>query len=281
MVAMRSPIGTKQVIPLALGAVLGVLGLILTAGCDQAPTPKAEAPELLVYCGITMVHPMTEIGKIVEKEQGVRVVMSQGGSVDLYQALKTAGKGDLYLPGSESFRKKYLGEGLLGDAVEVGYNQAALVTAKGNPKGLTDDIRQLIDPSIAVALCNPDSGSIGNETKAILDRAGLTKAAYENSALVATDSRDLNRALKNGDVELILNWRATAFFQENRDSVSVIDLDPAVAVPKKLVLNLLTFSAQPQAARRFMEIASSPEGQAIFRRYGFQDKDGKTDHLGP
>jgi molybdate transport system substrate-binding protein len=268
----QSRTGRRAVWPLVALLLAGVLG-----GCEGPAEPQADRPELLVYCGITMVLPMTEIGRVLEREKGVRVVMSQGGSEDLYQALKDSRKGDLYLPGSASFRDQYLGDGLLGDFVELGYNQAALLVPKGNPKGLTADLHQLADPRLSVALCNPESGSIGKETKSILERAGLLKSAFDNTALVATDSRNLNRALKEGDADLILNWRATAFFPENRGHIDVIDLDPALAVPKKLVLNLLAFSPQPEAARRFMEIAASPQGQAIFRRYGFMDKDGKSD----
>lgn len=263
-----------------LSALTRLFALLLAGvigGCDQPEDTQKQ--ELLVYCGITMVHPMREIANLVEQELGVSVLISQGGSEDLYQALKSSGQGDLYLPGAEPYRDKHLAEGLLGESVELGYNRAALVVPKGNPRGLSADLNQLADKNLAVALCNPESGSIGQETKRILDQAGITKAAFDNTALLTTDSRNLNIAIKNGDVDLILNWRATAFFPENRDHMDLIDLDPAVAEPKKLVLSQLTSSQLPEVAQRFMEIASSPQGQAIFRRYGFMDINGKSDDL--
>lgn len=275
---MNALLPSKARLRWLFGAALAAL---LTAACGPQGEQAGEPAELLVYCGITMVHPMGEIARLLEAEGDVKVVMSQGGSEDLYQALAASRKGDLYLPGSPSYRERHLAEGLLGETVDLGYNQAALMVPKGNPKGLTNAVDQLADKGLGVALCNPASGSIGRETKRILDQVGLTKAAYDNAALLTTDSRNLNRALRDGDVDLILNWRATAFFADNRAHMDVIDLDPALAAPKKLVLNLLTFSEHPELARRFMEIAASPEGQAIFRRYGFADKDGKTDALGP
>ena len=51
----------------------------------------------------------------------------------------------------------------------------------------------------------------------------------------------------------------------------MLDLDPALAKPQPLLLNLLTFSTQPDLARRFMHYAASAEGQAIFRKHGFLD----------
>ena len=253
--------------PLAVALALSGCG----GGPDSAPK------ELLLYCGITMAHPMSEIAQEFERDHNVRITISQGGSEDLYQSLKASGKGDLYLPGSASYRKRHLEEGLLGEFVPVGYNQASLVVPKGNPKELDADLNHLTRADLAVVICNPESGSIGRETKRILEGAGIYQQVLDNSAYLTTDSRNLNRALKRGDADVILNWRATAFFGENRDRMEVIDLDPAKAKPKKLLLNLLTFSSNPEEARAFMELAASERGQAIFRKYGFIDNQARFD----
>lgn len=250
-----------------------LVALLLTAG---APKAMAESkPELLIYCGITMAHPIKAIAEIIEKERNVTIRISQGGSEDLYQSLKESRQGDLYLPGSASYRKQYLPDGLLGEFVHVGYNQAALLVPKGNPKGLTADLNNLTRKDLAVVASNPDTGSIGREAKRILEKFGNYQAVMDNAVFLATDSRNMNKALVDGDADIILNWRATAFFPENSSKFDVLDLDPSVAEPKKLLLNLLTFSKHPEVARRFMEYAASPEGQAIFRRYGFIDNTKK------
>ncbi|MBF0247184.1 MAG: molybdate ABC transporter substrate-binding protein [Alphaproteobacteria bacterium] len=254
-----------------------VAGAVLLSACgDQKETP-AVLPEMLIYCGITMAHPMKEIAQNMEQELGVKILINQGGSEDLYQSLKASQKGDLYLPGSASYRERHMEEGLLGDFVHVGYNQAAMIVPRGNPKGLTADITLLTKPEYKVVIVNPDSGSIGRETKKILDDAGIYQAVLDNATYLTTDSRNLNQALKQGDADVSINWRATAFFAENKPHIQQLDLDPAVAKPKKLVLNLLTFSKIQDKARRFMEYASSPEGQAIFRKYGFLDNTMKGD----
>ena len=261
----------------SLALVMGsALALLVMAGCDGT-APSAERPQLLLYCGITMVHPMTEIAHAIEREQNVKITISQGGSEDLYQSLSTSRRGDLYLPGSESYRERHLSEGLLGEAVPVGYNQAALVVRKGNPKHVSADLRELLRKDLAVVICNPDSGSIGRENKRILEEAGIYQQVLDNAALLTSDSRNMNGALKNGDADLILNWRASAFFPENRDFMDVIDIDPSLAKPKRLVLNLLTFSKHPEVARRLMAYAASDQGQAIFRKFGFIDSQGRAD----
>lgn len=259
--------------------LLSLAAFLPLAGCgQQAPTGAQESkPELLIYCGITMAHPITAIAKIIEKERNVTIRVNQGGSEDLYQSLKESRKGDLYLPGSASYRKQYLPDGLLGEFVHVGYNQAALLVPKGNPKGLKADLNNLTRKDLAVVACNPDTGSIGRESKRILEKFGNYQAVMGNAVFLTTDSRNMNKALADGDADIILNWRATAFFPENSGKFDVLDLDPAVAEPKKLLLNILTFSKYPEVAKRFMEYAASPEGQEIFRQYGFIDNTKKFD----
>lgn len=261
--------GTYQTTRVSIFALIILAALL--GGCDSGSQQSAAKPELLLYCGITMVHPMMEIARIVEQEQGVKITISQGGSEDLYQSLKTSRQGDLYLPGSASYRNKHLDDGLLGEYVHVGYNQAALFVAKNNPKKVTADVNDLLRDDLSVVICNPESGSIGRETKRILDKAGLYEPVMEKSTYLTTDSRNLNAALKKGDADLTLNWRATAYFEENKPYMDVLDLDTEQAKPKKLLLNLLSFSKHQEVAKRVMEIASSEQGQAIFRKYGFLD----------
>jgi len=259
---------------------LVVVMIISLSGCSDEKTATATLapkPQMLVYCGITMVNPIKEIAALMEKELDVEIIITQGGSEDLYQSLRIAAKGDLYLPGSASYRQRHQHEGLLGDYIHVGYNKAALFVAKGNPLNLTNDIHQLHDENLRVMVGDPDSGSIGRETFKILEKAGIAEKVRHNAIHLSTDSRALNYSIKENKADLILNWRATAFFKDNREFIDVIDLPDDIAVPKKLELNMLTFSQYPEKARRFMAFSASEQGQAIFRKHGFIDKDSLKD----
>ena len=251
------------------------LMLLITAfilsGCNESVKEQTSKPQLLIYCGITMAHPITDIAKIVEQEKNVEILIIQGGSEDLYKSLVRSKKGDLYLPGSASYRERHVNEGFLGDFVNVGYNQAAMIVAKGNPKNIKADLNEFSNKNLAVIIGNSDTGSIGKETQKILDKQGNYQAVLENAVFVTTDSRNLNKALRQDEADLIMNWRATAFFDENKESMEVIDLPADVAPPKKLVLNQLSFSKYPEISRYIMDVAASERGQDIFRNYGFLD----------
>ncbi len=230
-----------------------------------------DKPELLLHCGITMVRPMTEIAQLFEKRENVKILIAQGGSEDLYQSAKKSGKGDWYLPGEPSYRAKHINEGLLGEFVNVGYNQMALVVQKGNPKQVKSDPHELLRKDLIVIIGNAESGSVGQEAKSVLDGLGIYPKVVKATAFLSPDSRSLINAMKKGDADLTMSWRATGLFADNAAKLDVIDLSPKIAKPQALLLNILKTTKHPDLAHSFMQLAAGQEGQAIFRKHGFLD----------
>ena len=246
-----------------------ILSLIFGIISSSYATSK---PTLLFYCGITMVKPMSEIAQAIEKKHNCTIKIIQGGSKDLYQSLAFSKKGDLYLPGSDSYRKNNLKDGYLLDSQYIGYNQAAIFVQKGNPKQIKN-LESLVDENIATILCNPKSGSIGRMTQKILVKykgEAFFEEAYDYTIQIGTDSRNLNKALIDKKVDMTINWRATGFWPENKQHIDIINIDEQFSPKKNLVINLLSFSKYPEIAQAFMEYAASSKGQAIMKKYGFQ-----------
>ena len=244
--------------------------LFSLASVTNAQTPSAK-PEYLLYCGITMVRPMTEIAQNFERRENIKITVAQGGSEDLYQSAKKSGVGDWYLPGEPSYRDKHQKEGLLGDFVTVGYNQMALMVQKGNPKAVKGDPREMLRKDLVAILGNAESGSVGQEAKTILDGLGIYPKVVRQTAFLAPDSRSLVNAMKKGEADIAMNWRATGFFPDNVSKLDVVDLDSKVAKPQPLLLIQLKSTRNPEIAQRFMAFAASEEGQASFRKFGFLD----------
>jgi molybdate transport system substrate-binding protein len=251
--------------------LLIILLILAFSGCSDNPLPKEPRPELLCYCGITMVDPIRKIADLVEKEQNCKIKVIKEGSGNLYRILSINKTGDLFLPGSESYINKGLQEGIVLDTVEVGFNKAAFVVAKNNPLGISGDIENVIDSKYRVVLGNPDSGSIGKETKHILQQTGIYKKAMSNVTYLTTDSKDLTKAIIENTADLVINWQATAKWSQNRDNLTVIPIDNKYAPERKLVLGLLSYSRHTDIARGFLEYAVSEEGRKLFQQYGFSD----------
>ncbi len=235
-------------------------------GCAPNPASKRE---LLIYCGITMARPMVEIASIIEEQENIEVIIIQGGSGNLLRSIEINNVGDLYLPGSESYIEIAKEKGLIIDTNQVGYNQAALMVQEGNPLGLSADLKNLANPEFYVVIGNPDSGSIGKETRRILEEEGLFESVLQNARELTTDSKNLVSVLVEGRADLVLNWYAVSTWEENKTYIDVIPLDPTLAPPKELILASLRTMREPKLAEIFVQYAISEKGQAIFEKYGF------------
>jgi molybdate transport system substrate-binding protein len=237
-----------------------------------SPQPSTTKKELLVYCGITMIKPISVIAALIEKREDIKISIIKGGSGNLLKSIKFNRQGDLFLPGSESYIRQAMDEGLINKTVDVGYNKAAMMVREGNPKGI-QSLDALKSPSLYIVIGNPDSGSIGKETKTILISAEMFEDVMSNVKEMTTDSKRLIEVLKDGEADLVINWHATATWPENAKHIDAIPIDHHFAKKKRLVLGLLSTAKHPEIAMKFMDYAASDEGRRIFDRYGLYQVD--------
>ena len=250
-----------------------IIIFLISLSCREKQVSTKKNKEILIYCGITMVKPVKEIAGIFEKENNCKVKIFQGGSEELYKILRESQVGDLYLPGSSWFRDNYLSEGYLKDYVYVGYNQAALIVRKGNPKNITAELKNLMDERYSVVIGNPEIGSIGKEGRKILKKAGIFDEVIANSVALAVDSRTMNIFVIDKTADIALNWAASAKLKSTKPHLDILYLPDSIASRKKLLLNLLSFSKHPKLAQAFMNLAVSDRGRRIFCEYGFLDRE--------
>lgn len=245
--------------------------LSLTILLTSSLFANSSKPTLIFYCGITMIKPIKEMAKIIEEKYNCKIKISQGASKDLYEALKYSKVGDLYLPGSDSYRKNNLKDGLLIDAVKIGYNKAAIFVRKDkNNKNIS--LEEFVNTSLSSILCSESAGSIGRETRKILENfkgEDFYYDAYDTAVEIGTDSRNLNRALIDKRADITINWRTTAFWDENNKYIDIIEIDEKYANKKELKISLLKFSQNKEIAKAFIDFAASKEGQEIMKKYGF------------
>lgn len=244
--------------------------LVLLSGCQPTEEERVPDKELLIYCGMTMVRPIQEIARIIEKNHNCTIKITQQGSGALLKSIEANMVGDLFLPGSESYITTCLQRGWVKETVHVGFNRAALIVQKGNPLAISADVNNLLNPAYRVVLGSAENSSIGLETEKILSRIAMYQEALDNALYLTADSKGMVQAIRDRKADLVLNWQATASWEENRPFMDALPLDDDMAPPHKLTLGLLTFSLYPEIARDFLHLSGSADGKKIFARYGFQ-----------
>ncbi len=231
-----------------------------------------EKPSLTFYVGSTMVQAMSEISKVVEKRENCNIKIIQDASKNLYNLIKNSQEGDVFLPGSDSFRVNNLKDGLLLDSKYIGYNQAVICVKKSNPKNIRS-LDNFLDENIAIMLCDPDRGSIGRATEKIFINyrgESFLEKAYDNSVRIALDSKDLYQVFNEGKIDANINWKATLAWSKDKN-IDMVKIDEKYAPKSKLFISLLKFSKYPQIAKKLIYFTASQEGQLIMKKHGFRD----------
>lgn len=241
--------------------------LAINSSCTNNQT-KEEKKELLIYCGITMIRPMTEIKEIIEKEESCVIEITKGGSGNLLKALETSGIGDLYIPGSEAYIYNAQAKGLIDDTATVGKNRLAMMVQKGNPLHISNSLNNLSNKDYYVVIGNPNSGSVGKATKKALQKKGIFHEVEQNAVKFTTDSKDLTLLIKNKEADLVVNWFATYTWDDNSNYIDYIPISDKYAADNKLILCTLKSSKQKKIANKFLKFAQSEQGKAIFKKYG-------------
>jgi len=252
--------------------MLGIIMALLLpfAGCSpDSETEAGPSGRLLVLCGITMIDPVKELMTRFERDTGVKMNMSYGGSADLMQSIVLDKTGDIYFPGSQNYIEEADRLGLINESRQLGINQAALFVRKGNPRGLTGDLDELLRPGLQVAIGHPDLGSIGKEAQNILKAKGIYDQVAAGAAMMALDSKSLTRALIEGKVDVVLNWKAVLHIGDNRDRMDVLPIQGGFAAEHKLTMAVVRYSGDHDMSLKFLNLCASPEGRAVFARYGF------------
>jgi molybdate transport system substrate-binding protein len=231
----------------------------------------AQKP-LVLYCGITMVPAMEHIAKKYEATFHQPVTILQGGSGELLKVLSVNKSGDLYLPGSPNYLNLNNGLDLFSFRQTVAYMPIALFTRSGNP----DTIKSLSDlnrTDIHFAIGSPGIGSIGTATQKLLEQAGGKKFAQTvnlNALYFATDSHDLNCLFRNHKIDIGLNWRPALLSLMRQNEITIIPLRPHERLLSIVQIAIVRYSRQQKAAKSFIKLLVSPEGQKILKEYGFE-----------
>ena len=258
-----------------VGWMVVVLGVFLSIfGCDPCEHPlktRSSKPEILLYVGETMADVITDLAGIFEKREHAVVKMITGGSGFLKDAIELNRIGDIFFPGNKKYFNDFSDPGIIGQVNTVGYNEAVLFVARGNPKKIVNIPEDLLREDISIAIGSPHSGSIGRETARILHRLDIHSAIIRKAVFLAVDSKLLTNRLLSRDVDVIINWKATGYTKKTKGWISPVPLPGQVGQKQPLAMARLSFSRHPDLADKFMALAVSDQGRELFKQYGFRD----------
>jgi ABC-type molybdate transport system substrate-binding protein len=204
--------------------------------------------------------------------------MEQDGTVTVGNMTWTVAP-DVYLAGLNAVKKQIKAGLLQSPAVPYVTNTLTIMVPKDNPAHITG-LADLGKPGVRLAMPNPKFEGIARQIKASLVHAGGdtllnevygTKVADGSASLTHIHHRQTPLWIIQGKVQAGVTWQSEAMFQEQAGHpISHVDI-PAADNTTAIYAGAMTAHApHAEAAQRWLDFIRSPEGLAIFERYGFK-----------
>ncbi len=252
---------------LALGACAA--GPSAPAGTVDAGAAVATAGHgdlsgtLTVLAAASLTETFTELGdRLMADNPDLTVSFSFAGSSALAAQVVAGAPADVFAAASPATMQTVVDDagGALAP-VTFARNTLEIAVPPGNPGGVTG-LADLGRPELTIALCAPEVPCGAAAAKA-LAAAGVTGAPD-------TLEQDVKAALSKvalGEVDAALVYRTDVIAAG--DAVRGIEFDEASEAVNDYPIVVLDRAANPDAARAFVDLVLSPEGQDLLAGAGF------------
>ena len=229
-----------------------------------------EAPhKIRAYFGAAAEVPEEELVAAFQKETGITVEYTMGGSGTLLSAIEMAKVGDLYAPGSHDYMQKAINDGIMvcSSIKILAYLVPAMIVQKGNPKNITS-LSDLAKPGLKVGIGNPDSVCVGLYAYEILTKAGLWDSVKPNLVTYASSCSNTAALVVTKSVDAIIGWHV--FYNWTPDKVDTVYIKPE-QIPKiaYVPIGITKYAEDSSSAQKLIDYLLSAEGKAVFSKYGY------------
>ena len=267
-----------KLIPLSLAALLILIAFV---DCGSG---NGQAKSINVFAGSASQPPLEEAAKTFEQKTGIKVNFSFGGSGTVLSQMILSQSGDLYVPGSPDYLIKAQARGVIAandNGKILSYLVPAILVQKGNPKNIKS-LSDLLRPDVSVGIANPASVCVGLYAVEVLDKNGLLDALKQAGTVKTyADSCEKTATLiVLKAVDAVIGW--SVFAAWNPDSTDVVYLK-ASEIPRLAYIPgaMSTFAQDKASAQKFLDFLASQDGQAIFRKYGYQVTESEAREFAP
>lgn len=236
------------------------------AGCgsdDQKSFSGGGGRTLTVFAAASLTGTFTELGKTFEAAHaGTKVTFNFGSSATLAQQITQGAPVDVFAAASPATMKTVTDAGLATDPTVFVKNKLQIAVPANNPAKV-DDIKDLTDPKVKVALCAVQVPCGAAAVKA-LDAAGLkvTPVTLEQDVKAALTKVQL------GEVDAALVYKTDVLASAGK--VLGIDFPETDKAINDYPIALLSKTSSSDLAKQFVDLVLSADGQSVMTKAGFQ-----------
>lgn len=200
------------------------------------------------------------------QKTGQTIRFHYSGSACLMPQAKLTEMGDLFFPAEKFYMDQALDRDLIFEWQAVAAFTPVIAVRKGNPKHVRT-LQDLTRADLDVGLADPEAAAVGKTAKALLESRGLWKSVKPRVKTYTATVNELGNALKIGSLDVGIIWDAVAsWYPEDVEMIEIPDARPWRAA---ICMGILRQTTQLEQSKVFYHLVKSPEGQAVFKRFGF------------
>ena len=238
------------------GIAIGIVA-VLIAGTVM-PLVVAKPEELLVHSGAGLSETMDVLSKKFEDEYGIRVTVNYGGAGSLLTQMELKREGDIFIPGGRHTFNRAKEKGFTeGQEKFVAYHIPVIGVPKGNPANITC-LEDLKKPGVKVALGDPNAVPIGKKAEKILKKNGIYEEVMKNVVSLEGEEPFIVKDVRVGDVDAGIFWRSSII--ASKKYIEIIEIPKEKNAIDVIPIDVLIFSQDKEAARKFMDFVVSEKG---------------------
>jgi molybdate transport system substrate-binding protein len=251
-----------------------ILLLFLLGACradssapDGDAIPKDGA--LTVSAAVSLKDAFNEIGELYKSKTGRALDFNFGASGALQRQIETGAPVDVFASAGEKQMDELAAKNLIDAATRRDFARNALVliapAESKTPLASFADLNKTEVQKIAIG--NPKTVPAGEYSEQLFERTNL-KTAVRGKLILAEDVRQVLDYVARGETDAGIVYATDA--REAGERIRLVAAaDENSHAPILYPIAIIRDGKQKRAARQFLDLVLSAEGQSILRKYGF------------
>jgi molybdate transport system substrate-binding protein len=242
-----------------------VVSLVVSSACfRQDPISK-----LVIFASAGGKPAIDEICQRFEEHYQIQLETNYGGGGEILSKMILAKRGDLYVAPEQKFMEAAQAKNAVVPTTiqTVAYLLPVIAVKKGNPKGI-HSLNNLANEGIRLAITRPETTLLGKYAPEIFRKAGLEKTIMKNVVTYASDPNSLLTMLIMGQIDAGIIWHFYGTVAIDHIEIIFIALGQLTGIGEMRIA-VSAYSKNSELARQFVAFATSAEGKAVFKKYGY------------
>jgi molybdate transport system substrate-binding protein len=234
--------------------------------CAVASTTRAEEREITVFAAASLREVFEDFAKAFEAKSGIKVHVNLAGSQELRTQIENGARADVFASADQKHVAALVNAKLAASPRVFARNTPVVIVPRDNPAkvGSFDQL-----PRAKKLVIGVPEVPIGAYTLEILERTG---ADFKQKVLANVASRELNvrQVLAKvilGEADAGIVYRSDAM--AGKDRVAIVEIPAKINAIAEYPVAVLSKARQSAAARAFVDLLLSGDGQRRLAAAGF------------